>query len=76
MRNFLHWFKDSSKMKRWIMLILVGVVFTSYGMGSLIVSSESISLIQAIKIVVYFVMLGCLLSSSLDIKLISYADVT
>ena len=55
MRNFLHWFKDSSKMKRWIMLILVGVVFTSYGMGSLIVSKESISLIQAIKIVIYFV---------------------
>ena len=55
MRNFLHWFKDSSKMKRWIMLILVGVVFTSYGMGSLIVSNESISLIQAIKIVIYFV---------------------
>ena len=46
MRNILHWFKDSSKMKRWIMLILVGVVFTSYGMASLIVSNESITFID------------------------------
>ena len=55
MRNFLHWFKDSSKMKRWIMLILVGVVFTSYGMASLIVSNESITFIYAIKTIVHFV---------------------
>lgn len=55
MRNILHWFKDSSKMKRWIMLILVGVIFTSYGMASLIVSKEAISFAQALKIIIYFV---------------------
>ena len=55
MRNILHWFKDSSRMKRWIMLILVGVVFASYGMASLIVANESITFTQAIKIIVYFV---------------------
>ena len=56
MKNIFTWFKDSSKMKRWIMLILVGVVFSSYGMASLIVSNESISFNQALKIVIYFVL--------------------
>ena len=55
MKSILYWFKDSSKMKRWIMLILVGVVFASYGMASLIVSNDSISFAQAIKIIIYFV---------------------
>ena len=55
MRSIFSWFKDSSKMKRWIMLILVGVVFTSYGMASLIVANESISFVQALKIIIYFV---------------------
>ena len=55
MRGIFNWFKDSSKMKRWIMLILVGVVFASYGMASLIVSKDSISFLQALKIIVYFV---------------------
>ena len=55
MRGIFNWFKDTSKMKRWIMLILVGVVFASYGMASLIVSKDSISFLQALKIIVYFV---------------------
>ena len=55
MKSILYWFKDSSKMKRWIMLILVGVVFSSYGMASLIVSNEAISFVHAIKIIIYFV---------------------
>ena len=55
MKNIFNWFKDSTKMKRWIMLILVGVVFASYGMASLIVANESISFIQALKIIIYFV---------------------
>ena len=56
MKNVFTWFKDSSKMKRWIMLILVGVVFSSYGMASLIVSKEAISFNQALKIIIYFVL--------------------
>ena len=55
MKGIFNWFKDTSKMKRWIMLILVGVVFASYGMASLIVSKDSISFLQALKIIVYFV---------------------
>ena len=30
--GFFRWFKNSSKMKRWILLILVGIVLVAYGM--------------------------------------------
>lgn len=55
MRGLFNWLKDSSKMKRWIMLILVGVVFASFGMANMIVSEEAITFTQALKIIVYFV---------------------
>lgn len=49
MKGIFYWFKDSSKMKRWIMLILVGIVFSSFGMANMIVSEEAISFGQAAK---------------------------
>ena len=55
MKGFFQWFKDSAKMKRWFMLILVGVVFASFGMANLIVSADSITFKFASKIVIYFV---------------------
>ena len=41
--GILQWFKNSSKMKRWIFLILIGVVFTSMGIAKIMVSNDSIS---------------------------------
>ena len=55
MKGIFEWFKDSSKMKRWMMLILVGVVFASFGMANMIVSTDSITFTEAAKIIVYFV---------------------
>ena len=55
MKGIFHWLKDSSKMKRWIMLILVGVVFASFGMAEMITSSNSITFGYAAKIIIYFV---------------------
>ena len=55
MKGIFYWFKDSSKMKRWIMLILVGVIFASFGMANLIIHNESLTFIQAAKIIAYFV---------------------
>ena len=55
MKGIFYWFKDSSKMKRWIMLILVGIVFCSFGMANMIVSEEAITLVEAAKIIAYFV---------------------
>ena len=33
MKGLLQWFKASSKMKRWMLLILVGIVLTCYGIA-------------------------------------------
>ena len=55
MKGIFYWFKDSSKMKRWIMLILVGIVFSSFGMANMIVSEDAITFKEAAKIIAYFV---------------------
>lgn len=55
MKGIFYWFKDSSKMKRWIMLILVGIIFASFGMANMIVPNETITFGQAAKIIAYFV---------------------
>ena len=55
MKGLFYWFKDGAKMKRWIKLILVGVVFASFGMSNVIVSGDAITFAQAAKIIIYFV---------------------
>ena len=55
MKGIFYWFKDSSKMKRWIMLILVGIVFCSFGMANMIISEDAITFTYAAKIIAYFV---------------------
>ena len=55
MKGIFYWFKDSSKMKRWIMLILVGIILASFGMANMIVPTETITFMQAAKIIAYFV---------------------
>ena len=55
MKGIFGWFKDSAKMKRWMMLILVGIVFASFGMANLIVQEEAITFAHAAKIIAYFV---------------------
>ena len=49
-----HWLKSSSKMKRWIFLILVGIVLTCYGIAKILVQKE-MEFIDAGKVVVIFV---------------------
>ena len=55
MKGIFNWLKSGSKMKRWILLILVGVVFASFGMANILTSNESITILQAVEIVAYFV---------------------
>ncbi len=55
MKGIFGWFKDSAKMKRWMMLILIGIVFASFGMANLILQEESITFLHAAKIIAYFV---------------------
>ena len=54
MKGFLDWFKSSTKMKRWIFLILVGIILTCYGMAQIIVSKE-VSFISMGEIIITFV---------------------
>lgn len=36
----MHWFKSSSKMKRWMFLILVGIILACYGIAEILVMKE------------------------------------
>ena len=40
MKGIWYWLKSSSKMKRWIFLILVGIVLTCYGIAKILVQKE------------------------------------
>ena len=54
MKGILNWFKSSSKIKRWILLILVGMVLTCYGIAKILVQKE-MEFVDAGKVVVTFV---------------------
>ena len=54
MKSFFEWFKASTKVKRWILLIIVGVILTCYGMAKILTSPE-LSIFEVIKVVVIFV---------------------
>ena len=54
MKGLLEWFKNSSKMKRWLLLIIVGVVLVSYGIANIITSRDAITFEYAAKIIVFF----------------------
>lgn len=54
MKGFFHWFKSSTKMKRWMLLILVGIILACYGMAEILVLKE-ISFTEVGKIIGIFV---------------------
>ena len=54
MKGFLQWFKSSNKMKRWILLILVGIILSCYGLAEILVMKE-ISFQEVGKVVAIFV---------------------
>ena len=53
MKGIMHWLKSSSKMKRWIFLILIGIVLTCYGISDILVTKE-MQFSEAGKIIVIF----------------------
>ena len=40
MNGLMQWFKASSKMKRWMLLILVGIMLACYGLAKVLVMKE------------------------------------
>ena len=54
MKNFFNWFKNSTKIKRWMFLILVGIVLTCFGFSK-ILTTEKLEFGDLLQIVITFV---------------------
>ena len=54
MKNFLNWFKNSTKIKRWMFLILVGIILTCFGFSK-VLSSNRLGFGDLIQIIITFV---------------------
>lgn len=54
MGGFFSWFKSSTKMKRWLALILLGIVSLCYGIASILIAEE-ISFLEIGKLIFLFV---------------------
>ena len=55
MKGFFKWFKSSTKIKRWMFLILIGIVLLCYAISNLLVIKE-LEFNQIIKIIISFVL--------------------
>lgn len=63
MKGFFRWFKSSTKMKRWILLLVVGIILACYGMARILVAKtfdfKEIAIIIGIFVIGFvFVILG------------------
>ena len=54
MNGLLHWFKSSTRMKRWMFLILIGIILACYGIAEILVLKE-VSFLEVGKIILIFV---------------------
>ena len=54
MKGFFKWFKKEAKMKRWLVLIIVGIILASYGMMKLLVEKQ-LGFLELFKIILSFV---------------------
>ena len=54
MKGFFKWFKNSAKMKRWMIVILIGIFLACYGIMKILVGKE-LGIIDILKIVISFV---------------------
>ena len=53
MKGLIKWFKSSAKMKRWMLLVLVGIMFSCYGIAQILVMQE-MSFQNAGKVIAIF----------------------
>lgn len=54
MKGFFKWFKSGTKMKRWMLVILLGIICCCYGVSEIIVA-QSLAILEVIKIAVLFI---------------------
>lgn len=55
MKGFFKWFKGSTKIKRWLLVIIVGIALACYGFSQILVTTEISSIKQIANIVISFV---------------------
>lgn len=54
MKGFFKWFQSNAKMKRWMLVILLGIILTCYGISKITIFNE-LTILQVLKIVISFV---------------------
>ena len=54
MKGFFKWFKSSTKIKRWMLLMILGIILVCYGMAKVIVTNE-LTFSELAKIILTFV---------------------
>ena len=79
MKSFLEWFRGSTKVKRWMFLILLGIILTCYGFTKVLVNNEMdfAELIRIIGIFVIgfvFVVLGIVFIQKRNLEIIIEAN--
>ena len=55
MKNFFRWFKNQAKMKRWLLVILVGIVALCYGVSELLIVNKTLDTSKIGLIVASFI---------------------
>ena len=55
MKGFIEWFRPNARIKRWIFLILVGIVLACYGISTIIVNEE-LEISQLLLIILSFIL--------------------
>ncbi len=55
MKSFFGWLKNSTKIKRWILLMIIGISLACYGFSKIIATNGPLLMIDLIKIVITFV---------------------
>ncbi len=55
MKGFFVWFSKNTKMKRWILVILVGMILVCYGIAQILVAKE-MSVFELVKVALLFIL--------------------
>lgn len=81
MKGFFEWFKASTKIKRWMLLILIGIVLSCYGFSKILVADklEFLDLLPIILLFVFgfiFVILGIIFIQKRTLELLIEANDT
>ena len=54
MKEFFKWFKSGAKIKRWLFIMLIGIVLVGYGVSEVLITDKISSFLDILKIIVPF----------------------